>query len=320
MSDMLKVLRYYGLIDNYSTEAKILCPFHEDANPSMIVNEESFFCFGCQVSGDALSFVKNIEKGNGLNDLQACKKFTRILSTSSVNAITVNRAVKKEKSDKQLYVEAYDYYHGLKSVDWGNFDVMNEEEVEAREYMLKRGFTDAALKRVGAKVTYNRNYAIIFPLLDNGKFKGWDCRTTIKEIEQKRKYLYNKGFRRRNSLIGNYADCEVLFIVEGYMDMLKFIQFGVKNVACTLGWKMSELQIQKIKAQKKIKFIVSALDNDECGKKGSQYLKSVFGKKYIRFAFKKGFKDPGEMQEKDFLEMYSRTMKKIEEKKRSQET
>lgn len=67
-------------------------------------------------------------------------------------------------------------------------------------------------------------------MLDNGRFKGWVCRTNIPEVEQKRKYLYNKGFRRKVSLVGDYGDNEVLFVVEGFMDRLKFIQFGVDNV------------------------------------------------------------------------------------------
>ena len=42
-------------------------------------------------------------------------------------------------------------------------------------------------------------------MIDNGKFKGWVCRTTDKDIEKKRKYLYNKGFRRAETLVGSYG-------------------------------------------------------------------------------------------------------------------
>lgn len=102
--------------------------------------------------------------------------------------------------------------------------------------------------------------------MDNGKFKGWVCRTTVKEIEQKRKYLYNTGFSRANTVVGNYGSEKYVIIVEGYMDMLKFLQFGVDNVCAIFGWKMSDNQFKKLKASG-IKFVISALDNDECGKK-----------------------------------------------------
>ena len=58
-----------------------------------------------------------------------------------------------------------------------------------------------------------------------------------------------------------------MFVVGGYMDMLKFMKYGVNNVVAMLGWKMSSQQMQKLK-YKGITKIICALDNDECGRKG----------------------------------------------------
>lgn len=312
--ELAKVLWYYGLIPDANTsEHKIVCPFHKDLNPSMIVNlkDGSYFCFGCQESGDALKFVQTIEKRNGLNDLQSCKKYFEILKSDKCKKLNIRYKEEKQISNKQLYVEAYDYFHGLSKVKWDK-KTDNEEIINARKYLQKRGFKPNALNYINAKVTYNSNYGIIFPMLDNGKFKGWVCRTMDKEIEKQRKYLYNKGFRRKDSLIGKYDDCEVLFIVEGFLDMLKFIQHGHKNVVAILGWKISDVQIDKIKNQQNIKYVVSALDNDKYGKKGSKYLKSIFKDKYVRFSYLKNIKDIGETNKETFDKMYSRTMNKID--------
>jgi DNA primase len=312
-NELAKILWYYGIIESTDVqEQKVLCPFHEDANPSMIVDLAygKYFCFGCQKSGDALKFVTEVEKKNGLNDLQSLKKYFEILKSNKVKSLNIRAAKKEAKSSKQLYTEAYDYYHGLSKINWkNNSDV--EEVIEAKNYMKKRGFSPDTLNKCKAKITYNKNYRIIFPMFDNGKFKGWVCRTMQKDIEQKRKYLYNKGFRRKNSLIGSYNNCEILFVVEGYMDMLKFIQNGVPNVVAILGWKMSDIQIEKIKQQEKIKYVVSALDNDECGKKGSKYLQKIFKEKYVRFSYLKGIKDPGEMDAEQFIRMLRETYKKF---------
>lgn len=316
-NELAKVLWFYGLIGNVdSEEQKIICPFHEDANPSMIVNlkQGSYYCFGCHESGDALKFVQKMEKMRSKsNDLQGCKKFFQILKSDECSRIRIQRVEKVKKTSKQMYAEAYDYFHGLSKVNWRKKSDLDEVN-EVRSYMVKRGFTTSTLNKIDARVTFSKNYELIFPMLDNGKFKGWVCRTNIPEVEQKRKYLYNKGFRRKTSLIGNYGDNEVLFVVEGFMDRLKFIQFGVNNVVAILGWKASLHQIEKIKSKKNIKYIVSALDNDKCGIKGSKYLESIFKEKYVRFAYLKGVKDPGEMSKETFDKMYRKTMNKIDMK------
>ena len=149
-------------------------------------------------------------------------------------------------------------------------------------------------------------------MLDNGKFRGWVCRTMRKDIEAKRKYLYNEGFSRVSTLVGDYGSEKYVFVVEGYMDRAKFLQFGVTNVVAILGWKMSEEQERKLK-EKGITDVISALDNDECGRKGTKYLKSIFN--VTRFTYLKGIKDPGDMTEDKFKKMYSRTMKIYRDKK-----
>ena len=304
-NELAKVLYYYGLIFDVKSEQKIVCPFHEDMNPSMVINlnEGSYFCFGCGKAGDALSFVREVNPQ--MNELQACKEYFKILKSKKAGSINYRKlkSTKRGKYSKRLYDEAYDYYHGLRTPDWKYDD---EEEVEhARDYMLKRGFSLSALKRCKAKITYNKAYQIIFPMFDNGKFKGWVCRTTQPRIEKKRKYLYNEGFNRKNTLVGEYRNCKTVFIVEGYMDRLKFVQYGVYNVVAILGWKISDKQMAKLK-NLGIEHVISALDNDKCGRKGTEFLKKHF--KVTRFAYLKGIKDPGEMNRETFNKCYRRTM------------
>lgn len=313
-NELAKVLWYYNLIpDIASSTQKIVCPFHSDVNPSMIANFEdgSWFCFGCGESGDAIKFVKLMEKiQNGYNDLQAYKKYLHILKSDKCSDISLNiNRIKKKAPQKELYDQAYDYYHGLKKVNWRDSD--ESEVIEAKSYMKNRGFKPKTLHKCQAKVTYNKSYGIIFPMLDNGKFKGWVCRTMIKSIEQKRKYLYNEGFSRATTLVGNYGLKDYVFVVEGYMDRLKFVQFGEENVVAILGWKMSSEQIKKLKDAGVTK-VISALDNDECGKKGTKYLEKFFD--VTRFSYLKGVKDPGEMTQESFDKMFRRTMEKFSKK------
>ena len=36
------------------------CPFHDDKNPSMKLNEEYFYCFGCGATGDVIDFAAKL--------------------------------------------------------------------------------------------------------------------------------------------------------------------------------------------------------------------------------------------------------------------
>jgi len=55
------IARKYGI----NVKGKIaLCPFHADKNPSLTFSDEKnvFRCFGCNVKGDILTFVKMMEE------------------------------------------------------------------------------------------------------------------------------------------------------------------------------------------------------------------------------------------------------------------
>lgn len=317
--ELAKVLIYYGLIDTPTNNQKIICPFHGDVNPSMMIdlNEGKYFCFGCYTSGDALKFVIDIEKQNGLNDLQACIKFNKIINDKGLSKVKLKRNMKTTVEDleekQEMLNVAKDYYFGLKTIDWENDVDLFSEVNDVGEYMVKRGFTRSVLTKIKAKVTFNKSYPIIFPMYDNGEFKGWVCRTNIKSIEEKRKYLYNKGFRRAETLVGHYDNKKPVIIVEGFMDMLKFRMFGYKNVVAILGWKMSDIQINKLK-NAGCKHIISALDNDKCGIKGTKYASQFF--KVTRWCYLKGIKDPGEMKKSEWQRMFNKTKLKYMEDKR----
>ena len=303
------VLRYYGLISTVeSQQMKIVCPFHGDINPSMNVNfvTGSWYCFGCQEGGGPEKLVSKIERIDepSLNDLQCLIIFYAILGGRSGTSIRKFRHI-KPKSSRQLYDEAYDFYHGLSRVDWGHPD--SEEAKRILGYMQDRGFTSEDLQRSGAKVTYSEPYELVFPIMDNGKFRGWVSRTDDPDVAKYRKYLYNKGFRRSTTLVGEYNQDSPLIVVEGFMDRLKLLSLGLSNVVALFGWKASDTQLEKIRSVSN-GHIISALDNDECGRKGTAYLKQFFN--VTRFCYMKKYKDPGDFTQQDCDRMVSRTMQR----------
>ena len=307
--DLLKVLVFCGLVppEIHTSKFKVVCPFHGDLNPSMQIDldDGSFYCYGCGVNGDARTFVSMVKPE--LNELDTCIALEKIIRSDEIQALHVRYKKKRRKKNRQALAEAKDYYYGLRTVDWNA--PKNREEEEGLRYMQGRGFTACALNKAGCKATYDAYYPVVFPILDNGDFRGYVCRTDNRRVEQKRKYLYNEGFDKRNTLCGTYTEKKAVFLCEGYFDYLSLKSRGhVKNVCAVLGWHLSDGQLEELN-NKHITTVVSALDNDHCGEKGTELLKQYF--RVIRFPFPEGVKDPGEMTEKQIQRAIKQVRKEL---------
>jgi len=299
MNDFEKVLYYYGFIDLeiVQTKFKIVCPFHEDVNPSMIIDldKQSYYCFGCDVRGSPLDFVMEIE---GIKDkLQGALKLKKI--KGKCKGKFIKHRVEIDNVGFELGIEmAQQFYNKSRAIDWFSLN---------SHYLFKRGFKEITLNKCGARITGSYKYPIVFPMYDNMRFVGTLQRTTNKVIEAKRKYLYNKGFARSQALIGSYFK-DWVFVTEGYLDKVKFNQFGIENVVAILGWKIAAKQV--IKLRHFTNKIICALDNTPSGEAGYEYLKSL-GFEVIRFPFPEYIKDPGEMNKYNFEKAYKILKKEI---------
>lgn len=60
---------HYGL--TVQRNGMCCCPFHRDLHPSMKLNEDYFFCFGCGAHGDVIDFVSRLF---GISSYEAAKK------------------------------------------------------------------------------------------------------------------------------------------------------------------------------------------------------------------------------------------------------
>lgn len=317
-NSFISVLKHYGL---YQPEElyKVVCPFHGDKNPSMQINipKQFFYCYGCGAKGSTLELYNYFQQKKGADNKSKNSSklvsLTKILKSqegekslyniyNNINNIsnTLSFVESKKLSYKEGIKKSRIYYNSLPDANWFKPSLTPEIEQEVREcktYMLNRGFTPLLLHKAQAKASLNKYYPIIFPLLENGKFRGYVMRTFDKEIEQQRKYMYNKGFKRELILPGIYPDSKPILLVEGYLDCLKGQQLGIKNIAAILGWKISQNQLEKIKA-KGCKTIICGLDNDEAGIKGYKYLKRI-GKlnniSVVRLRYPKGIKDMGDI-------------------------
>lgn len=307
LNQFIAALKHYNIYQE-DDQYKIICPFHGDKNPSLQINKQTgfFYCYGCGLSGGAFELVKNYEPN--LSPIEIYKKLHSFVKEGKggiggrdvytyTNLLYTHSFVDSKVKYREGIKLAKDFYFNLPETNWYK---LPEEAIPILRYMKHRGFTTSTLKKFGAKFTYNKNYPIVFPMYDNGIFRGYVMRTDDPTVEDQRKYMYNREFRRRITLPGDYKNSTVI-LVEGFLDMLKAKQYGIKYVAAVLGWKLTSEQFEKLK-RCGVKTIICALDNDECGRKGYKYLKRICSVNHIsvkRIRYPKTMKDMGDLNEEN---------------------
>ncbi len=130
-TDIVALIGEHAALKRQGTRWVGLCPFHQEKSPSFSVNAEEglYYCFGCQKSGDAISFVRDVEH---LDFVEAVRR----LADRAGVTITEDAAVTAERQRRNpLYdamTKAVDFYHErlLAAPDGG----------PARDYLRSRGY------------------------------------------------------------------------------------------------------------------------------------------------------------------------------------
>ena len=296
--EFIAVLKHFDMFEPLSSY-KVVCPFHGDKNPSLLIDLDNakYYCFGCGIHGGAYDLIKQFYPS--YNPFEVVRSARRIVGNKEKKA--EQKIV--EVAEKKLNMQAVrDYFFNLPKVNWYKVDD------PVKQYMQQRGFKMSTLNMADARINATDSYKIVFPIMDNGVFRGYVGRTTNKEIEQKRKYIYNTGFRRSKTLAGIYSGSSVL-VVEGFLDMLKARQNGLQSVVAVLGWKMSDKQKKKL-LHRGIKTIICGLDNDKAGEKGYKYLQSLSEFDVVRLKYPDGIKDFGDVDKQIFEKYIKRQIRK----------
>ena len=101
--------KHYGL--TVSRNGMTCCPFHKDRHPSLKLNEDYFFCFGCGASGDVIDFTARLF---GISLKDATEKLAADFGISAdIKPIAIRQ--NPSRLDELRYRRALtDYLHLLK--------------------------------------------------------------------------------------------------------------------------------------------------------------------------------------------------------------
>jgi len=279
-----------------------LCPFHTEKSPSFSVNGEDglFYCFGCQKSGDAITFVR---ESMGLDFADSVR-----MLADRVGLELHEEEGGPDRKDRTQVLEAMEravaFYHDLL--------LTSPDAAPARRYLRSRGYDgdvvrafrlgwapddwdqlarhlnvpEKILEGAGLGFINRRGRAqdflrarIVFPICDPGgrpiavggrilppqPGQPLPDRPEPKYKNSPETSVYSK----RRTLYGmNWAKKQIvekgeIIVCEGYTDVIAFFQAGMPRAVATCGTALAEEHFQTMRnfAQR----IVLAYDGDAAG-------------------------------------------------------
>ena len=219
----------YGIEVNRSGMA--CCPFHDDKNPSMKLNEEYFYCFGCGATGDVIDFTARLYN---LSPKEAAEKLAQDFGLAYDSQAPPRRRYVRQKTEAQKFKEdrdhafrvLADYFHLLRKWETDYTPKTPEENPHPR-------FMEAIQKKdyVG--------YLLDF-FLENSpeEQKLWiaEHQSEIAKLERRVKFMADKTTNRerlQEITAGIEQGIKELFESEKYMRYLsvmsKFHRYSVNN-------------------------------------------------------------------------------------------
>lgn len=142
-ADIVDVVSRYVNLKKSGKNYKGCCPFHNEKTPSFFVtpNKNFFHCFGCQESGDALTFVKKI---NNLDFIDAVKSLAEIVG----KPVEYENYSQEDLQKEQLYNRCISFLEIAQKYYRWNLGNSKTKDI-AISYLKRRGIDSALAKTFG---------------------------------------------------------------------------------------------------------------------------------------------------------------------------
>jgi len=310
-----------------------LCPFHGEKSPSFSVNAEKgvYYCFGCQVSGDVIDFVREIEGLDfaGSVEFLAAKTGIPLRYTDHNEGRRRNR----RKEHAEIVQKAVDFYHRRLLED--------PAARPARDYLRSRGYdgdvarqfqigwapddwsllsrelrlSDDDLKATGLGGINKRGgqydffrARIVFPIFDvqggpvgfggrklpDGEGPKYKNTSDAAEYYSKSDVLYGLHWAKAEA-----GRLDELVVCEGYTDVIGCHLAGIERAVATCGTALTPSHARLI--GRFAKRVVLAFDADGAGQAAAERVyawEEEFGLQFAVAALPEGA-DPGDLAGSD---------------------
>ena len=298
-NDIENVISQYSVLKRRGKNLVGLCPFHSEKTPSFTVYPEngSFYCFGCGVGGDVITFTGLIENLDYIESIKLLAERSNIqlpedgydnsFQKVKNTVYDINRETAKFFHNYLMSDEgkwALDYYKNrglsLKTIKHFGLGAAPDSWDALINHLKSKGFTisdmvTANVVGVSQRGSYYDRFRkrAMFPIINiRGNVVGFSGRAMPGEDKQGGKYVNTSDtpvYKKSENLFGiNYAKnfcSEQMILVEGNMDVISLHQAGFENVVAPLGTAFTTEQANLI--ARYTKEIVLMLDADAAGQK-----------------------------------------------------
>src|ERR1700674_2148372 len=276
--DLVKVVSERVRLTKRNRDLWGLCPFHQEDSPSFKANPQmqSWYCFGCERSGDVFTFVELIEKTDKRGALQmlaerAGVELKKLSPEQRERADTRHRVLDLLK----LAAQYYEYVlwkspageQGRKLLESrrvseetaGRFQLGYapagrgfSEYLRAKKGSLTDALEAGLMRRDGADFFAER---LVIPIRDErGQVLAFTARTV--RTDEQRKYINSPetpAYIKGRVIFGlDLARDEITkrglaVLMEGQFDGITAHQFGVSNAVASSGTALTEDQVRLLK-------------------------------------------------------------------------
>lgn len=326
-TDIEELIGKYTEIKHRGSRTPVaLCPFHTEKTPSFVIyrDTQSYYCFGCGAGGDAITFIRNIERldytdavrflseragmnmpldpvDDEFNRLRRrCYEANREAAKFFYSALfSPDAAAAREYLDKRRLTKETVKHFGL--------GYAPDKWDSLLRHLKAKGFTENELisfdlaKRTskGGTIDSFRN-RLIFPIIDlRGNVIAFGGRvlddskpkylnTSDTAVYKKSQALYALNFAKNNSE-------RKLILCEGYMDVIAMHQAGFTNAVAGLGTAFTKEQVSLL--ARYCDELTLCFDSDEAGQKATKRALSMLSQSpmKIKVMHLNNGKDPDEI-------------------------
>jgi DNA primase len=254
-------------------QISVLCPFHDDRQPSLSVNLERkvFHCFACQAKGDILDFVARIEQVS-LPD--AARIVARCCGIPLEGQLSAYRRPPKTAEDRQNASSVNRRIREVRQHDGKAAPCCSTDLDPTHRYLFERELTPELIRVFGlgycAQGRLRGRVCIPIHSPDGAQVLAYSGRWANDEVPDGiPRYLMPLGFRK-SALLFNYhrvVGAQHLVIVEGYWSVFRLYALNVPAVAL-MGTSLSNSQMDLFRQSEARRFTL-LLDADRAGRKAT---------------------------------------------------